>query len=65
MWIRATRRSQGIKISDLAKECGMDVSSFSYFERGRNFLKMSNFQNVLDVLGYEFQIVKKGESDGI
>lgn len=43
----------------------MDVSSFSYFERGRNFLKMSNFQNVLDVLGYEFQIVKKGESDGI
>lgn len=62
--IQNFRLLKGLKQKDIAKEMFVEPSTISCWERGQSQITAINFERVLNILGYEVVIRKKGESDG-
>ena len=62
--IQNFRLLKGLKQKDIAKEMFVEPSTISCWERGQSQITAVNFERVLNFLGYELVIRKKGASDG-
>lgn len=53
MNIRNIRKKQGLKQEFMARKLGISTSYLSELERGKKRISLSDYVNILDILGYE------------
>lgn len=58
--LRRIRKFHGISMDRLARKSGHAISQISRFERGISDLRIEVIDELLEALGYELRIVKKG-----
>lgn len=61
--IRACRKSMKRTQMDVALDAGVTTTTISALENGAGDPYLSTVQKVLDTMGFELAIVKKGECD--
>lgn len=59
--IKDTIKKEGIKKSKLAKDLGMSNQGLSLNLNGKTSMPIDRAEWLLNILGYELKIVKKGE----
>lgn len=55
--LRKLRREKMITQKELAEQCGITDSAYSYFERGERTLSVEMAKKIADVLGVEWQML--------
>lgn len=54
------RKNSNLSQTDLAEKTGNSQQAISRFEKKSHSISLKLFTNIVDALGYELQIVKKG-----
>ena len=62
--IKELRTEQGMSQEDLALEANIPRQTMSYIEQDRQTIKYNRLCDILEVLGYEIQIVKANNKRG-
>ena len=59
--IEVERLSQGISIKDLCKHAGIAIATYYHWVEGIGSPKISMISCVMDVLGMDIEVVKRGK----
>lgn len=62
--IKKIREEQGLSQRRLAKLAGVDRSCLLRFENGQTLGNMETIERLVEVLGYEFELMRRGFPDG-
>jgi uncharacterized protein YjcR len=57
--IEELQKEQGIRWKELARQSGVSVNTIHNWKQRRGSASMDSVEQVLEVLGYELEVVKK------
>lgn len=62
-FIHAERIAQGLNMAQLGRKAGYNKATIKMLEDGNRIGNFETLSNILEALGYEFEVKKRGQQD--